>query len=273
MLEQTVQNRYGKSEEGELGMARFDGKVALVTGGNSGIGRAAALAFGREGARVAVAARREKEGEEVAREVRDAGGDAAFVRADVSREGEVEDLIARVLESHGRLDVAFNNAGAGSNGRPLVEQTEADWRGQLDANLTSVFFSMKHEIPAMLANAGSGAIVNTASVLGLVGIGAGAAPYVAAKHAVVGLSKAAALELAESGVRVNAIAPAVVDTPLFRSALGATEEGAEAARGLHPVKRFGTPEEVASFVLYLASDEAAFLSGAALPMDGGWSAQ
>lgn len=253
-------------------MYRLDGKVALITGGNSGIGKAAALAFGKAGGRVVVAARRSKEGEEVAREVRDAVGEAAFVRADVTREADVQGLVSETLERFGRLDVAFNNAGLGSEPRPLVEQTEEDWREQLDGNLTSVFFSMKHEIPAMLQTAGGGAIVNTASVLGLVGIG-GTAPYVAAKHGVVGLTRAAALEYAERGVRVNAVAPAIVDTPLFRSALGSTEEGARAVRELHPVKRFGSPEEVASLALYLSSDEASFLTGAALPIDGGWSAQ
>lgn len=219
-----------------------------------------------------VAARREAEGEETAREVRDAGGEALFVRADVTREDDVRDMVGSVVDAYGRLDVAFNNAGQGSDPRPLIEQTEEGWRAEIDGNLTSVFFSMKHEIPAMVAS-GGGTIVNTASVLGLVGIEGGLAPYVAAKHAVVGLTRAAALEQARSGVRVDAIAPAVVDTPLFRSGLGATEESAQAAKELHPVKRFGTPEEVASFVLYLASEEAAFLTGAALPVDGGWSAQ
>lgn len=253
-------------------MGNFDGKVAIITGGSSGIGRATALAFGREGARVVVAARREAAGEETARDIRDAGGEAVFVRTDVTREDAVRDLVERAVDTYGKLDIAFNNAGQGSDPRPLIEQTEESWRAEIDGNVTSVFFSMKHEIPAMLGN-GGGTIVNTASVLGLVGIGGGIAPYVAAKHAVVGLTRAAALEQASSGVRINAIAPAVVDTPLFRSGLGSTEESTEAARGLHPVQRFGIPEEVASLVLYLASDGASFLTGAALPVDGGWSAQ
>lgn len=251
-------------------MGRFDGKVVLVTGGSSGIGRAAALAFAREGASVVVAARRETEGEEVAEEIRRAGREAIFVRADVTREGDVASLVARVLDGYGRLDVAFNNAGLGVNVGPVEEQTGEVWQEQIDGNATSVFLSMKHEIPAMRTTAGGGAIVNNASVLGLVGMG-GVAPYVAAKHAVVGLTRAAALEQARLGVRINAIAPAIVDTALFRSSLGATEEGVRATVEAHPVGRVGTPEEVASLALYLASDEASFLTGAALPVDGGWS--
>lgn len=254
-------------------MVRFGGKVALVTGGNSGMGHAAALAFAREGARVVVAARREAEGRETVAEIEEAGGEALFVGTDVTEEGEVEDLVARTLTAYGRLDAAFNNAGGGRSSGDLADQTEADWRSQTDLNLTSVFFSVKHEIPAMLETAGGGAIVNNASQLGLVGSAGGLAPYVAAKHGVIGLTKAAALEYAERGIRVNAIAPAGVDTPSFRSTMGATEEGAEEIRSLHPVKRVASPEEVASFVVYLASDEASFFTGAALAMDGGWTAR
>jgi NAD(P)-dependent dehydrogenase (short-subunit alcohol dehydrogenase family) len=256
---------------GRNGAARFAGKVVLVTGASSGIGKATALAFGREGAAVVVAARREAEGEETARAIRAGGGEARFVRADVTREVEVAALVGRVLADFGQLDVAFNNAGLGAGIAPVAELSEAAWHEQIAGNLTSVFLSMKHEAPAMLRN-GGGAIVNTASVLGLVGIG-GIAAYVAAKHGVVGLTRAAALELAQAGIRVNAIAPAVVDTALFRASLGATEEGVRGATALHPVGRLGAPEEVASLVLYLASDEASFLTGAALPVDGGWSAQ
>lgn len=256
---------------GRNGAARFAGKVVLVTGASSGIGKATALAFGQEGATVIVAARRQPEGEETARAIRDRGGEARFVRADVTREEEVAGLVEQVAAIYGRLDAAFNNAGLGAGITPVAELSEAAWNEQIAGNLTSVFLSMKHEVPVMLRS-GGGAIVNTASVLGLVGIG-GIAPYVAAKHGVVGLSRAAALELAHSGIRVNAIAPAVVDTDLFRASLGATEEGVRGATALHPIGRVGTPEEIASMVLYLASDEASFLTGAALPVDGGWSAQ
>jgi NAD(P)-dependent dehydrogenase (short-subunit alcohol dehydrogenase family) len=227
--------------------------------------------LGREGAKVVVAARRDDEGEETARAIRDAHGEAHFVRADVTREVEVAALVEQMMSVYGRLDAAFNNAGLGGAIAPLTELAEETWHDQIAGNLTSVFLSMKHEIPAMLQG-GGGSIVNTASVLGLVGIG-GIAPYVAAKHGVIGLTRATALELAQSGIRVNAVAPAVVDTSLFRSSLGATEEGVRGATALHPIGRLGTPEEIASLVLYLASDEASFLTGAALPIDGGWSAQ
>ena len=250
----------------------FEGKVALVTGGNSGIGRAAALAFAAEGAKVVVAARREEAGLEVVSKIEERGGEALFVATDATREAEVENLVTRALDAFGRLDVAFNNAGALTAFGAVAEQTEESWRVEIDANLTSVFLSMKHEIPAILES-GGGVVINNASQLGLVGIGGGVAPYVAAKHGVIGLTRAAALEYAEQGLRVNAIAPAGVDTPLFRSSMGSTEEGAQAVRDLHPVKRVAAPEEIASFVLYLASEEATFFTGAALAMDGGWTAQ
>lgn len=250
----------------------FEGKVALVTGGNSGIGRAAALAFAREGAKVVIAARREEEGRKVAEQIKDEGGEALFVATDATREAEVKKLVNQTVDAFGRLDVAFNNAGALTAFGSVVEQTEEGWRSEIDANLTGVFFSMKYEIPAILES-GGGVVINNASQLGLVGIGAGVAPYVAAKHGVIGLTRAAALEYAEQGLRVNAIAPAGVDTPLFRSSMGSTEEGAQMVRDLHPVKRVATPEEIASFVLYLASMEATFFTGAALAMDGGWTAQ
>jgi hypothetical protein len=166
------------------GTARFEGKAVLVTGASSGIGRATALAFGREGAKVVVAARRDDEGEETARAIRDAHGEAHFVRADVTREVEVAALVEQMMSVYGRLDVAFNNAGLGGAIAPLTELAEETWHDQIAGNLTSVFLSMKHEIPAMLQG-GGGSIVNTASVLGLVGIG-GIAPYVAAKHGVSG---------------------------------------------------------------------------------------
>jgi NAD(P)-dependent dehydrogenase (short-subunit alcohol dehydrogenase family) len=252
-------------------MARFDGRTVLVTGGNSGIGRAAATAFAAEGGRVVLGARRKEEGDRVVEEIRAAGGEALFVPTDVTVEAEIERLVAAAVDTYGGLDVAFNNAGGGSAFGPVHEQTEAAFRGDVDLNLTSVFLSMRHEIPALLAR-GGGAIVNNSSQLGMVGI-AGAGPYVAAKHAVIGLTRTAALELAQSGVRVNALVSAGVDTPMFRTTMGATPEGAAAIAGLHPLGRVAQPEEVARVVLFLASDEASFVTGAPIVVDGGWTAQ
>jgi len=252
-------------------MARFDGRTVLVTGGNSGIGRAAAIAFAAEGGRVVIGARRKEEGDRVVEEIRAAGGEALFVPTDVTVEADVERLVATAVDTYGGLDVAFNNAGGAGAFGPLHEQTEAGFRADVDLNLTSVFLSMRHEIPALLAS-GGGAIVNNSSQLGMVGV-AGAGPYVAAKHAVIGLTRTAALELAQSGVRVNALVSAGVDTPLFRTTMGATPEGAAAIAALHPIGRVAQPEEVARVVLFLASDEASFVTGAPIVVDGGWTAQ
>jgi len=246
--------------------------VALVTGGNSGIGRAVAIAFAREGAAVVIAARRREEGEDTVYAIEQGGGRALFVATDVRSEEAVAAAVQAAENSYGRLDIAFNNAGGGRYFGAVTEQTAEGWDDEIALNLSAVFYGLKHQIPALLRQ-GGGAIINNASQLGLVGIGAGVAPYIAAKHGVIGLTRAAALEFAEQHIRVNAIAPAGVDTPLFRATMGATEEGAAQIRSLHPVKRISTPEEVASFVLYLASDDATFFTGAALAMDGGWTAQ
>lgn len=251
-------------------MGRFEDKVVLITGGSSGIGRATALAFAEEGARVAVVARRPGAGEQVAQAIRDEGGEARFLAADVTREEDVERMVDGVVDAFGGLDVAFNNAGTWSPA-PFAHVTTPDWHRELDVNLTSVFLSMKHELPA-LERRGGGVIINNASVLGLVGVG-GLAPYVAAKHGVVGLSRAAALEYARSGIRIKTIAPAGVDTPRYRATMGAAEDTAEQFRSMHPVGRLATPEEVAGLVVYLASDEAGFFVGTTVAMDGGWSAQ
>lgn len=253
-------------------MGQLDQKVAIVTGGTSGIGAAVARALGREGARVLVAGRREAEGEGVAAEIRDADAGAEFVRTDVTREADVQRLVATALERWGRLDIAFNNAGRLAAFGPLHQQETGAYEAELAVNLTGTFLSLKHQIPAMLAT-GGGSIVNNASQLGVVGIGAGVGPYVAAKHGVIGLTRAAALELAQSGVRVNALALAGVDTPMFRTTMGATEEGARQVADLHPLGRVARAEEVAPFVVFLASDQASFITGAALAIDGGWTAQ
>ncbi|MBX9622931.1 MAG: SDR family oxidoreductase [Gemmataceae bacterium] len=252
-------------------MARFTGKVVLVTGGTSGIGKAAALAFAREGAKVVVSGRREPEGLAVVEGVKKAGGEAHFVRADVTKEAEVKNLVAQTVAKYGRLDVAFNNAGVESM-MPVTEATEAEYRKVFDANVWGVLAAIKHEVPELL-KAGGGAIVNTSSIAGHIGM-AGAGIYIAAKHAVEGLTKTAALEYAKQGVRVNAVAPAAIVTDMIDRFVGG--ENSEQGKGLaamHPVGRMGRPEEVAAAVLYLASDEAKFTTGVSLPVDGGWLAQ
>lgn len=252
-------------------MSRFSGKVVLVTGGTSGIGRAAAAAFAREGAKVVLSGRREKEGWAVVEEITKAGGTAHFVQADVAKEADVKRLVDSTVAKFGRLDVAFNNAGIEMTG-PITGITEEDYRRVFDVNVWGVAASMKHEIAAMLAT-GGGVIVNTSSVGGHIGM-ANVSLYSATKHAVEGLTKSAALEYAKRGIRVTAIAPAAIVTEMMDRFTGGedTEQGKYLA-AMHPVGRMGRAEEVAGAVLYLASDDAKFTTGISLPVDGGWLAQ
>jgi NAD(P)-dependent dehydrogenase (short-subunit alcohol dehydrogenase family) len=252
-------------------MATFSGKAALVTGGTSGIGKATAIAFAKAGAKVVLSGRREKEGLAVVEEIKKTGGIAHFIQADVAKEADVKRLVEQTVAKFGRLDIAFNNAGVEWKG-PLVEATEADYRRIFDINVWGVLASMKHEIPAMLKT-GGGAIVNTSSVAGHIGL-AGASVYIASKHAVEGLTKTAALEFGRQGIRVTAVAPAGIDTDMAdRFTGGADSEEKKAFGEMHPVGRIGRSEEVASAVLYLASDDAKFTTGISLPVDGGWLAQ
>jgi NAD(P)-dependent dehydrogenase (short-subunit alcohol dehydrogenase family) len=246
----------------------FTNKIVLVTGGTSGIGKATALAFAEAGAKVVFTGRREKEGAEVVAEVAKNGGTAAFVRADVSKDADVVKAIGFVLSTHGRLDVAFNNAGVEIVG-PLTEVTEEQYRRAFDINVWGVLNSMKHEIAAMLKN-GGGAIVNTTSVAARIGLPQ-ASIYVATKHAVEGLTKAAALEFAKEGIRVNAVAPGTIDTEMIDRMDDKEGNVRKWLLSLHPVGRFGTAEEVAAAVLYLASDAAKFTTGTTLLVDGGWT--
>jgi NAD(P)-dependent dehydrogenase (short-subunit alcohol dehydrogenase family) len=258
-------------EQQEIHMPTFNGKVALVTGGTSGIGKVTALAFAKAGAKVVISGRREKEGLAVVGEITKAGGTAHFVAADVSKEADVKRLVEQTVAKFGRLDIAFNNAGVESTG-PLTEVTEANYRQVFDINVWGVMTSMKYEIPAMLKT-GGGAIVNTSSVAGHIGM-PGVSVYIASKHAVEGLTKTAALEFARQGIRVNAVAPAAIATDMFdRFTGGANSPQAKAFAEQHPVGRVGTAEEVASAVLYLSSDAASFITGVSLLVDGGMVAK
>jgi NAD(P)-dependent dehydrogenase (short-subunit alcohol dehydrogenase family) len=246
----------------------FSGKVALVTGGTSGIGKTTAIEFARAGAKVVLTGRREKEGAQVAKEIEKLGGDAAFVRTDVAKDADVKAMIDFTVGKFGRLDVAFNNAGVEWKG-PVNQATEAEYRRVFDINVWGVLNSMRHEIPAMLKN-GGGAIVNTSSVAGHVGLGE-VSIYIASKHTVEGLTKSVALEFARQNIRVNAVAPGVIATDMFTRFAG--DELGDQITSMIPVGRKGVTEEIAAAVLYLCSDDAKFTTGASLVIDGGWIAQ
>jgi NAD(P)-dependent dehydrogenase (short-subunit alcohol dehydrogenase family) len=249
----------------------LDGKVALVTGGASGIGRAAALIMAREGARVMVSDVLEEAGEETAHLIKQSQGEARFFKCDVSNKDSVEEMVAKTIEAFGRLDCAFNNAGIEGKPAATLDCTEEGWERTIAVNLTGVWYCMRAEIRQMLQQ-GGGAIVNTASVAGLVGF-EGLPAYVASKHGVAGLTKTAALEYAKQGVRVNAVCPGVIDTPmvrrLFENQPGTEEEFARR----EPVGRFGRPEEIGEAVTWLCSDASSFVTGVTMPVDGGWVAQ
>jgi NAD(P)-dependent dehydrogenase (short-subunit alcohol dehydrogenase family) len=253
----------------------LDGKVALVTGGASGIGRATALTFAREGAKLIIADMNEDGGHQTVHMVKENGGDATFVRTDVSKAVEVQALISKAVETYGRLDCAHNNAGisgAGIGGDLRVltaEYPEERWHQVLAVNLTGVWLCMKYEIPQML-HQGGGSIVNTASVAGLVG-SVGLSAYVASKHGVVGLTKTAALEYARQGIRVNCVCPGVIQTPMTESAL--RDPALQAQITARPMGRVGAPEEVAEAVVWLCSDAASFVTGHTMTVDGGYGAQ
>jgi len=248
----------------------FSGQVALVTGGAAGIGRATALAFAREGLKVVVADLDPVGGEATVVLMREAGGEALFVACDVTKDADVRHLHEQAIQAYGRLDYAYNNAGIEIEQGRLAEGSEAEFDAIMGVNVKGVWLCMKYQLPLLLAQ-GGGAIVNTASVAGL-----GAAPkmsiYSASKHAVIGLTKSAAIEYAKKGIRVNAVCPAVIDTDMFRRAYEADPRKAEFAAAMHPVGRIGKVEEIASAVLYLCSDGAAFTTGQALAVDGGATA-
>ena len=246
----------------------FADKVVLITGGTAGIGRATAVAFARHGARVVISGRRKVEGEESVAMVEKVGGKGLFVRADVSREEDVVALIDRTVDHFGRLDIAFNNAGVAARS-PITEITAENYEYIFGINVRGVAFSMKYQIAAMLKT-GGGSIVNNASVLGIRPLAPDFSLYNASKFAVIGLTKTAALEYATRGVRVNAVCPAIIETDLTAAARG-DEQRRNHLLLLHPLRRFGTPEEVGDAVLWLCSPGASFMTGVALPVDGGFT--
>lgn len=252
---------------------RLEGKVALVTGGASGIGRATALAFAREGAKLVIVDMNAEGGQQTVHLITENGGAATFVQADVCKATEVEAMISKTVETYGQLDCAHNNAGIGSRPRvPLHECTEETWDRVLSVNLKGVWLCMKYEIMQMLKQ-GSGTIVNTASIMGLVGSWSGTAAYNASKHGVVGLTKTAALEYAKAGIRVNAVCPGYIHTPLIEEALTSNPALEAQIVARHPVGRMGRPEEIAEAVVWLCSDAASFVTGHTMTIDGGYVAQ
>jgi NAD(P)-dependent dehydrogenase (short-subunit alcohol dehydrogenase family) len=240
--------------------------VVLITGALTGIGRATALAFARDGARIVVSGRRDEAGRALAAELTALGAEAEFLHADVRRDDEVRGLVDRTVARFGRLDVAVNNAGTEGQPGPLTEQTADSYAATFDTNVLGTLLSLKHELRVMQAQ-GHGSIINLSSVLGRDGL-AGAAVYAASKHAVEGLTKSAALEAAAVGVRVNAVAPGPVETPMLDRFTGDADRKAGLVAGL-PAKRAGTPEEIAETIVFLASDKAPFITGQSFAVDGG----
>jgi NAD(P)-dependent dehydrogenase (short-subunit alcohol dehydrogenase family) len=252
-------------------MKGIRGKIVLVTGGGSGIGQATALALAREGARVIVADVLVEGGEETVRRIKNADGEAIFVKSDVSKAAEVEILIKKIIETYDRLDCAVNNAGIEGEQAPTSEYAEENWDRLIDVNLKGVWLCMKYEIPQMLKQ-GGGAIVNMASVAGLVGF-QNLSAYVASKHGIIGLTKTAALEYAKNRIRINAVCPGVIRTAMVDRILGGDAEAEAQFVAMEPIGRLGAPEEIAEAVVWLCSDAASFVTGHPMVADGGLVAQ
>jgi NAD(P)-dependent dehydrogenase (short-subunit alcohol dehydrogenase family) len=249
----------------------LEGKVALVTGGGTGIGRATARAFAHHGAEVVIAGPDDGNGAAAVDEIEAAGGKALFVAADVTKASDAEAMVAAAVDRFGGLDVAFNNAGMEASTSALADVTEEEWDKVTAVNVKGVFLSIKYEVPAMQAR-GGGAIVNASSVLGLVGSSNGAL-YAATKHAVSGITRCAALDYAPSNIRVNATAPGMIDTPMIDRTAVNMGVPKEAFGEAHPLGRVGRPEEIAEAVVWLCSDRSSFVTGTVLSLDGGWTAQ
>lgn len=248
----------------------FEGKTALVTGGAAGIGRAAVLAFAREGARVVVADVDTPRGKETVEMVKAEGGEALFLHVDVSNPEDVRKMVEETVDTYGGLDCAFNNAGIEGEQAPVAEVSEENWDRVIDINLKGVWLCMKEQIPAML-DRGGGAIVNMSSVAGRVGF-ENLPAYVASKHGVIGLTKTAAVEYATQNIRVNAVCPGVIHTEMIDRTTGGDPDTLEAYAKMAPIQRMGQPEEVADAVVWLCSQEASFVTGDAITMDGGFTA-
>ncbi len=246
-------------------MKDLESKVALVTGGASGIGKSTAILLAKYGAKVVVSDISKASGEAVVDEIKKAGGDAIFVAADVSQSKECEQLVSKTIETYGTLDIAVNNAGIGGESNPVADLSIEGWNKVIGINLDSVFFCMKYELQHMLKK-GKGAIINMASILGQVGF-ANSSAYVAAKHGVVGLTQTAAIEYAAKGIRINAVGPAFINTPLLNNL---DKDLKSALVSLHPIGRLGEPEEVAELVAWLSSDKASFVNGSYYPVDGAY---
>ena len=247
----------------------FKNKVAIVTGGSSGIGRATALAFAKKGAHVVVVDWAENT--ETIDLIKKYGGEALFIKCDVSKTAEVKAMVEKTIATFGRLDYAFNNAGIEGTSAQTADCTEENWDKTIGVNLKGIWLCMKYEIPEILKQ-GKGNIVNCASVAGLVGFG-GLPAYVASKHGVIGLTKTAALEYAKMGIRVNVVCPGVIQTPMIDRLTGRNEKSIEQFTALEPLGRFGKPEEIANAVIWMCSDEASFVTGHAMAVDGGFIAQ
>ena len=252
-------------------MNRFEGKVALVTGGAAGIRRATALAFAREGAKVVIADINVSGGEETVKLIRDAGGQVIFIKTDVTKAEEVKAMADKAVEAFGQLNCAFNNAGINEEAVSISRCTEESWDSIMDTNLKGVFLCMKYEIPKMLKS-GGGSIVNTASVMGLVGDGSHPA-YAASKHGVVGLTRTAAIVYAQAGIRINAVCPGAIRTSMTAQLIDRHPDIKQLLESNSPMNRIAEADEVARAVLFLCSDDASFITGHPLAVDGGWVAR
>ena len=254
---------------------KFENKTVLVTGGTSGLGRAICLEFAKHGANVVLAGRREKEGNDTLRLIRELGVRGLFTKTDISKSEDVKNLIQSALDTFGNLDFAINNAGIYGKAAFLSKYEEEDWDSVINTNLKGTFLSMKYELSAMLPKK-SGSIINIASVNGLVSMPYGVSAYAASKHGILGLTKTAALEMAGRGIRVNALCPGGIKTEMLEGVFRASPEPSEAEKGflsLHPMRRFANPEEIAKACVWLSSEEASYITGASIPIDGGFTAQ